>query len=99
MADLVQDSQALREAARRAGVDFLRTELRLANTLLDVAGTGVDAQIEQRRRHAARAAYAEVEKHLVKGGSITFTDGERAELTTGLVNLALRFDRFPEENV
>lgn len=93
MAYLQRHSEALLEAARLAAVDFLRTELRVANTMLDVASTGfADVQARERRHAAARIAYAEVVKHLVTGSNITFTDRERDELTTGLDSLARRFD-------
>jgi hypothetical protein len=79
------------EAARLAAVDFLRTELRVANTMLDVASTGSEGEAAARRREAARTAYAEVVKH-VNGSSINFTQHERDELMTGLDSLTRRFD-------
>jgi hypothetical protein len=92
MVDLHRNSEALRESARLAAVDFLRTELRVANTMLDVASTGTDVLATARRREAARMAYAEVVKHLVKGSGISLTQHERDELTTGLESIARRFD-------
>jgi hypothetical protein len=92
MADLFQDSEALWDASRRAAVVFLRTELRVANTLLDLADTGTDLETKVRRREEARAAYIEVAEHLAKESRLTFSHGERAELTRGLDELARRFD-------
>jgi hypothetical protein len=91
MVDLHRHSEALVETARLAAVDFLRTELRVANTMLDIASIGTDGEATARRREAARIAYSEVVKH-VNGSSINFTQHERDELNTGLDSLTRRFD-------
>jgi hypothetical protein len=92
MADLFHETKALQEATRRVAVDFLRTELQVAKTLLDVAHAGLDAQTEGRRRHEARLAYAEVERRLTTNSRIILSATERDELTAGLAQLARRLD-------
>lgn len=81
----------LREAARHAAVEFLRIELRVANTMLDVATCSSDWRGGERRRAAARAACGEVARHLAKGSTIVLSASERDELTAGLDKLAHRF--------
>jgi hypothetical protein len=92
MADLFLASSSLLEAARRNAVDFLRIELRIANTMLDAAATATNPQIGARRHDAARAAYDEVARSLATGSRLAFSEPERAELGTGLAELARRFD-------
>jgi hypothetical protein len=95
MTDVIRQSEALRRATSQAAVDFLRTELQVAHTLLDLADSAMGAGADARRRDQARMAVAEVAKGLAKEGHITFTESERNELTTGLTELAQRLDPAP----
>src|SRR5258705_8241495 len=90
MSDLFRQSEALRHEARRVAVEFLRTELRIANTLLDLVQSRTDAQANTRRRDEARAAYDEVEKQLGEGGSLALSEREQVELTIGVTELGRR---------
>jgi hypothetical protein len=90
MANPFEVAEALRESARCAAVEFLRTEIRTANTLLDVAATGAGGDAHARRRGAARTAYDEVARHLAEGSKLVMTDRERGELATSLADLARR---------
>jgi len=71
-------------------VEFLRTELRVGNTLLDLVQSRTDAQANTRRRDEARAAYDEVEKQLGEGGSLALSEREQVELTIGVTELGRR---------
>ena len=71
-------------------VEFLRTELRVANTLLDLVQSRTDARANTRRRDEARAAYDEVEKQLGEGGSLALSEREQVELTIGVTELGRR---------
>ena len=90
MADLFRASSTLWEAAQRNAVDFLRIELRIANTMLDAADRTTDSRSAARRHDLARAAHDEVARSLAEGSRVAFSDGDRAELSTGLAEITRR---------
>jgi hypothetical protein len=90
MSDPIQQSRELQVETRRLALDFLRTELRVANTLLELAERGREDQSAVRRRAEARAAYGEVAKRLLDPSEIELSASEREELATGLARLGRR---------
>ena len=96
MSDVFNSAEALREGARLAAVDFLRTELRIARTMLHAASTTGDPEAAIRRHVAARTAIAEVVKHLGSGSRLELSESERGELTSGIDTLAPRLALLPE---
>jgi hypothetical protein len=91
MKDLPISSEALLFSARASRRDFLRTELKIANTMLDLAATSRDAGDRERRRGRAREACGEVARHLAVEDSPNALDAmERAELSAGVRRIEQR---------
>ena len=85
MRDLSQSSEALIATARASRLAFLRTELRVANTMLNLAATSRDAGDRERRRDRAREACREVARHLAVAESPNALSArERVELASGM---------------
>jgi hypothetical protein len=82
---------ALTYSARQALLDFLRLELKIANTMLDSAALARDDATRERRCRRAREACAEVDQHLTsESPHFQLATSEREELTGGLRLARLR---------
>jgi hypothetical protein len=78
-------------SARQWALDFLRLELRIANTMLDGATLARDDATRERRCWRAREACAEVDRHLTSASPhFRLTTSEREELADGLRLARLR---------
>lgn len=84
-------ANALLISSRHARLRFLRTELQVANTMLNLAGSSLDPETRRRREAAAEDACAEVARNLGSRARTAFLSrSERAELTAGLDALQRR---------
>jgi hypothetical protein len=78
-------SEALLASARATRIDFLRAEIRIANTMLDLAATSRNAGDRERRRDRAREACGEVARHLAVVDSVNAVNAlQREELSTAV---------------
>lgn len=85
------DAAALHIATHHVGVAFLRAELEIANTMLELAAASVDEASRTRRLERASEAAAEVMSYLTAEGlPIHWTDTEHEELSRGLWKLIRR---------
>ena len=78
---------ALRETTRDTGFAFMRIELQVANTMLNITLHDADATRVDRRRVRAIEARDEVARH---ADDVWFTEAQRAELRDGLARLDAR---------
>jgi hypothetical protein len=84
-------ARALAYAAQQAFLDFLRIELKIANTMIDGAVLARDDATRERRCGRAREACAEVDRHLTsESPHFRWATHEREELTVGLRLARLR---------
>jgi hypothetical protein len=91
MSDLADISNALVASSRGLCVEVLRTELRIAQTMITLAVNTEDAAVQERRKHQAGEACAVVARHLSADGSpIVLSESERDELSEGLSAISQR---------
>jgi hypothetical protein len=84
-------THALAYSAQKSLLDFLRVELKIANTMMDSADLARDDQTRERRCGRAREACAEVDRHLTSGSPhFRLATSEREELADGLRLALLR---------
>jgi hypothetical protein len=85
MDDPFSVNRALLRATRDTMLTFLRTELRVATTMLDAADSTQDESVRSRRLVMANLACAEVVRFLSTDVGMTALEvSEREELATGL---------------
>jgi hypothetical protein len=64
MTDLTRNEAALADAVRSSALEFLRVELKIANTMLDLAASASEQETHERRREQARIACDTVKRYL-----------------------------------
>jgi hypothetical protein len=64
MNDLARNGAALANAVRTSAVEFLRVELKIANTMLDLAASTDEEETHERRRAQANEACDAVKRYL-----------------------------------
>jgi hypothetical protein len=91
MDNAVAVSAALKAAVSATRVELLRTELRVANTMMDLVAVSQNRAGQQRRVKQAKHAYGVVAEH-VHGvcRSPTLSGAERRALDVGLLQLRAR---------
>jgi len=90
---MIERSRALIESARAHRVEFLRVELKLANTMLDTSCSTHEELARERRRFRAEQACTEVSRALEADRTQAYlTDAERQELTAGVARVHERLD-------
>jgi hypothetical protein len=91
MNDLVRKEGAMQAAVRASAIEFLKVELKIANTMLDLAAATSEHGAHQRRRAQAIEAYATVARYLSgEGSTVPLGEEQRKELTVGLLSVARR---------
>jgi hypothetical protein len=84
-------TEELLATSRQARLRFLRTELQIASTMLDLADSASDQETRHRRESAAADACNEVARGLDPSSrTAPLSELERAELTAGLDALDVR---------
>jgi hypothetical protein len=98
MHDPISTSRVLLRSTRASMLTFLRTELRIATTMLDAAESAQDESARNRRLVIASQACSEVVRFLSTDiGMTTLEVAEREELTTGLRTVEERMNaRMPD---
>jgi hypothetical protein len=90
MNDLVRNG-AIKDAVRASAIEFLKVELRIANTMLDLAATTGEHEAQQRRRAQANEACVTVARYLNgEGPAVPLGDEQHAALTVALRSLERR---------
>jgi hypothetical protein len=64
MNDLAKNEAALANAVRTSALEFLRVELKIANTMLDLAASTGEEETQERRREQAMLACSTVKRYL-----------------------------------
>jgi hypothetical protein len=64
MNELAKNDAVLADSVRSSAVEFLRVELRIANTMLDLAAATSEAESYARRRAQAQEAYSTAKRYL-----------------------------------
>jgi hypothetical protein len=83
--DITRPSDASVASTSAIGFEFLRTELQIANTMLDLADVADDVATYDRRRARAVAARVEVERRLAPDAPrIGLNEKQREELSASL---------------
>lgn len=94
MNDLTRNEAALADAVRASAVEFLRVELKIANTMLDLAAATDEAETHARRRAQANEAYSTVRRYL-EGPAVPIADDDRLAIAEGVRALEQRMRGAP----
>ena len=78
-----KDEGALANAVRSSAVEFLRVELKIANTMLDLAAATIEQETHARRRAQALEAYNTVKRYL-ETPAVPLLGEDRASIAAGL---------------
>jgi hypothetical protein len=93
MNDTTRNADAIQDAVRASAIEFLKVELKIANTMLDLAAATEEHETHQRRLAQANAAYATVARYLSGDGSrVPLGEEQREALTMELRTLARRMN-------
>jgi hypothetical protein len=84
MKDLAHKDATLSQSVRSTQIEFLRAELQVANTMLDLAAASDEGWVRERRRAQAIEACEEVARHLIDDRGLALSETEREELSAEL---------------
>jgi CTP-dependent riboflavin kinase len=91
MNDVARNADAIQDAVRASAIEFLKVELKIANTMLDLAASTAEHEAHQRRLGQANEAYSTVARYLSgEGPTVTLDEEQREALTVELRSLARR---------
>ncbi len=94
MSDQFAISFELRDAASAAGLELLRTELRVANTMMDLIASSLSEDARGRRLQQAQDACDVVASHLGRNEKhFIISESHRCELASGLSLVRARMQR------
>jgi hypothetical protein len=94
MSDLARNEAALADAVRASAVEFLKVELKIGNTMLDLAASTDERDTHARRRAQAQEACSTVKRYL-DGPAVPIPAEEREALLVGLRALERRISAAP----
>jgi hypothetical protein len=91
MNDTARNADAVQDAVRASAVEFLKVELKIANTMLDLAASTEEHEIHQRRLAQANLACATIARYLSSDGpAVPLGEEQREALTRQLRSLERR---------
>lgn len=98
MSEQFDSAAELQARTHEAGLLFLRTELELALSLLDMSDPGYDQEAAARRRELAHEAYNVVSKYLTgsRTDALSLSLEERTEISRLHTELRRRLDELGE---
>ena len=78
-----RNEAALANAVRSSAIEFLRVELKIANTMLDLAASTTEEETHARRRAQAIEAFSAVKRYL-EAPAVPLLAEDRDSITAGL---------------
>jgi hypothetical protein len=90
MNDTTRNPDSIQDAVRASAVEFLKVELKIANTMLDLAAATAEHATHQRRLAQANVAYATVARYLGGEGPVPLSEEQREALALELRSLERR---------
>jgi hypothetical protein len=94
MNDLTRNEAALADAVRASAIEFLRVELKIANTMLDLAAATGERETRARRRAQAKEACRTVKRYL-EGPAVPLPAEDQQAIAESLRAVEQRFNAAP----